>query len=54
LLKEKEFREYLVERGSSSEQVEAAVDAVKEAAAYFEADGKKLDEASVDDFKGYV
>jgi hypothetical protein len=54
LQKEKEFTEYLVERGSSPEQVKAALDAVKEAAAYFEAEGKKLEKASVEDFKGYV
>jgi len=34
--------------------VKAAVDAVKEAVEYFEAGGKKLDEASVEDFEGYV
>ncbi|MCK4583313.1 hypothetical protein KAU18_08360, partial [Candidatus Bathyarchaeota archaeon] len=52
--KEKEFTEYLVERGSSPEQVKAAVNAVKEAIKYFEAEGKKLEKASVEDFKGYV
>jgi len=54
LQKEKEFTEYLVERGSSPEQVEAALEAVKEAVEYFEAEGKRIDEASVEDFKGYV
>ncbi len=52
--KEKEFTEYLVERGSSPEQVKAAVNAVKEAIKYFKAEGKKLEKASVEDFKGYV
>ncbi len=52
--KEKEFTEYMVERGSSPEQVKVAVNAVKEAVEYFEAGGKKLTEASVEDFKGYV
>lgn len=50
----KEFTEYLVERGVGLEQLEAALDAVEEAAAYFEAEGRKLGEASVEDFKGYV
>jgi hypothetical protein len=54
LQKKKEFTEYLVERGVSRDRLEAAVDAVEEAAAYFEAEGKELTEASVEDFKGYV
>jgi hypothetical protein len=54
LQKKTEFMDNLVERGVSIEQVEAAVDAVEEADAYFEAEGKRLGEASVEDFKGYV
>jgi len=54
LQKKKEFTEYLAERGVGPEQVGAAVDAVEEATACFEAEGKKLAEASVEDFKGHV
>jgi hypothetical protein len=54
LLKELEFTEYMVDSGSSSEQTEAAVKAVKAAFKYFEARGKKFEEALVDDFERYV
>ncbi|MBN2334276.1 hypothetical protein JXL21_01870, partial [Candidatus Bathyarchaeota archaeon] len=54
MLKEKEFKEYLVGRGSSPEQVKAAVKAVDEAVGYFRAAGKRLNEATVEDFEAYI
>ena len=54
MLKEKEFTEYMVDRGSSPEQTEAAVKAVKAAFKYFEVQGKKFEEAQVEDFERYV
>ena len=54
MLKEKEFTEYMVDRGSSPEQTEAAVKVVKAAFKYFEVQGKKFEEAQVEDFERYV
>ncbi len=53
-MKEKDFTEYLIERGSSQEQIDAALRAVKAAYTYFEAKGKKFEECQVDDFRSYV
>lgn len=54
MLKEKEFTEYLIERGSSKEQIDAALSVVKAAYTFFDAKGKKFEECQVDDFRSYV
>jgi hypothetical protein len=54
LLKEKEFTEYMKDRGTSPERIEAAVKAVKAASSYFEAQGKEFEKSQVDDFQHYV
>ena len=54
MLKELEFTEHMVDSGSSSEQTEAALKAVKAAFKYFDAREKKFEEAQVDDFERYV
>jgi hypothetical protein len=54
LLKEKDFSKYLIERGSSQEQIDAALRAVKAVHTYFEAKGKKFEECQVEDFRSYV
>lgn len=54
MLKEKEFTEYMADRGSSPEQTEAAVKVARAAFKYFEAQGKKFEEGRVEDFERYV
>ena len=54
MLKELEFTEHMLDSGNSSKEIEAAIKAVKAAFNYFEARGKKFEEAQVDDFESYV
>jgi hypothetical protein len=54
LEKEKEYRELLLKRGMSNEKVDVSVASVKRAIEYFDGRGVALNEASVNDFRGYV
>jgi hypothetical protein len=53
-MKEKEFVEFLKNRGQDEDAIEAAVAGVKEFEQYMAGAGKSLEEAEVSDMKGYL